>query len=138
MKTFFKYFTLFSLGGLLYMMIEILFSRSTHWTMGILGGLCFLLIGLINSTFSYDFSLIKQMTMSAILITALEFVAGVILNLGLHLAIWDYSHLPFNILGQVCLPFSFIWFFLSLPAIFLDDFIRWQLFGEEKPHYKLF
>ncbi|ADZ84805.1 putative ABC transporter permease [Cellulosilyticum lentocellum] len=138
MKTFFKYFTLFSLGGLLYMMIEILFSGSTHWTMGILGGLCFLLIGLINSTFSYDFSLIKQMAMSAILITALEFVAGVILNLGLHLAIWDYSHLPFNILGQVCLPFSFIWFFLSLPAIFLDDFIRWQLFGEGKPHYKLF
>lgn len=138
MKTFFKYFTLFSLGGLLYMMIEILFSGSTHWTMGILGGLCFLLIGLINSTFSYDFSLIKQMAMSAILITALEFVAGVILNLGLHLAIWDYSHLPFNILGQVCLPFSFIWFFLSLPAIFLDDFIRWQLFEEEKPHYKLF
>lgn len=138
MKTFFKYFTLFSLGGLLYMMIEILFSGSTHWTMGILGGLCFLLIGLINSTFSYDFSLIKQMAMSAILITALEFVAGVILNLGLHLAIWDYRHLPFNILGQVCLPFSFIWFFLSLPAIILDDFIRWQLFGEEKPHYKLF
>ena len=138
MKTFFKYFTLFSLGGLLYMMIEILFSGSTHWTMGILGGLCFLLIGLINSTFSYDFSLIKQMTISAILITALEFVAGVILNLGLHLAIWDYSHLPLNILGQVCLPFSFIWFFLSLPAIFLDDFIRWQLFGEDRPYYKLF
>ena len=138
MKTFFKYFTLFSLGGLLYMMIEILFSGSTHWTMGILGGLCFLLIGLINSTFSYDFSLIKQMTISAILITTLEFVAGVILNLGLHLAIWDYSRLPLNILGQVCLPFSFIWFFLSLPAIFLDDFIRWQLFGEDRPHYKLF
>ncbi len=138
MATFFKYFTLFSIGGLAYMIIEILFSGNTHWTMGILGGICFILIGIINSVFSYDFSLLKQMILSAILITALEFITGIILNIGLHLAIWDYSHLPFNILGQVCLPFSIMWFFLSLPAIFLDDLIRWQLFNEEKPHYKLF
>ena len=78
MKTFFKYFTLFSIGGFAYMTIEILFSGSTHWTMGVLGGICFILIGIINSVFSYDFSLLKQMIISTILITALEFIAGII------------------------------------------------------------
>lgn len=136
MKSIFKYFILFSIGGLLYMLIEIWFSGSTHWTMGILGGICFILIGLIDSY--YALPLYKQMLLSAILITALEFIAGAILNLGFHLAIWDYSMLPLNILGQVCLPFSILWFFLSLPAILLDDWIRYSFFGEAKPQYKFF
>ena len=53
MKTIFKYFILFSIGGLLYMLLEIGFSGSTHWTMGILGGICFILIGLIDSYFIF-------------------------------------------------------------------------------------
>ena len=134
MKSFFKYFILFSVGGLAYMIIETLFSGSTHWTMGILGAICFILIGLINSY--YDLPLYKQMLMGTVIITALEFIAGIILNLWLHLNIWDYSTLPYNILGQICLPFSILWFFLCLPAIFLDDWIRTALFGEVKHHYK--
>lgn len=133
MKLFFKYFILFSVGGLAYMIIEICFSGSTHWTMGILGAICFILIGLINSYF--DLPLYKQMLMGTVIVTTLEFVAGVILNLWFHLNIWDYSALPCNILGQVCLPFSIFWFFLCLPAIFLDDWIRTSLFGEEKHQY---
>lgn len=135
MSTFFKYFILFSVGGLIYMMIEIMFSGSTHWTMGVLGGICFILIGLIDSYF--DLPLYKQMLIGSIIVTALEFITGVILNLWLHLNIWDYSMLPYNILGQVCLPFSLLWFLLCLPAIFLDDWIRAGLFGEPMPHYKL-
>lgn len=136
MKSIFKYFILFSIGGLSYMLLEITFSGSTHWTMGILGGICFILIGLIDSY--YELPLYKQMLMGAILVTALEFIAGVILNLGFKLDIWDYSQLPFNILGQVCLPFSMIWFFLCLPAIYLDDWIRAYFFNEPYPHYKVF
>lgn len=135
MSTFFKYFILFSVGGLIYMMIEIMFSGSTHWTMGVLGGICFILIGLIDSYF--DLPLYKQMLIGSIIVTALEFIAGVILNLWLHLNIWDYSMLPYNILGQVCLPFSLLWFLLCLPAIILDDWIRAGLFGETMPPYKL-
>lgn len=136
MKTLFKYFILFSVGGLLYMLLEIAYSNSTHWTMGLLGGICFILIGLIDSY--YDLPLYKQMLLSTIIITALEFITGAILNIGLHLAIWDYSQLPLNILGQVCLPYSILWFFLSLPAIFLDDWIRYSFFGEPKYDYRLF
>lgn len=136
MKTFFKYFILFSLGGLIYMMLEIIFSGSTHWTMGILGAVCFILIGLINSY--SELPLYKQMLMGAIIVTVLEFAAGVFLNLYLQLDIWNYSQLPFNILGQICLPFSCLWFLLCLPAILLDDYVRSSLFGEPWHHYKLF
>lgn len=136
MKIIFKYFFLLSVGGLLYMLIEIGFSGSTHWTMGLLGGICFIFIGLIDTY--YDLSLFKQMLMSTIFITALEFIAGVILNIGFHLEIWNYSKLPLNILGQVCLPFSLMWFFLSLPAIYLDDWIRTTFFNEPKISYRFF
>jgi len=134
MKTFIKYLTLFSFGGLLYMFLEILFSGNTHWSMGILGGICFILIGLIDTY--YPLPLYKQMFLSAVLITALEFAAGIILNIILNLNVWDYSHLPFNILGQVCLPFTLIWYVLSLPAILLDDWIKTFFFEETKKTYK--
>jgi uncharacterized membrane protein len=77
-----------------------------------------------------------QMLICAAGITAIEFVAGIILNIILQLNVWDYSNMPFNILGQVCLPFSFLWFLLSFAAIWLDDWLRYWLFDEEKPHYR--
>ena len=58
------------------------------------------------------------------------------LNLMLGLHIWDYSDMPFNFLGQICLPFTILWLFLSLLCIFVDDWLRHALFHEEKPHYR--
>lgn len=63
---------------------------------------------------------------------------GLILNVWLGLGMWDYSNMPGNILGQICPQFMVLWFFLSAIGIFLDDLIRWRIFGEEKPHYHLF
>ena len=105
--------------------------------MFIAGGLCFLVIGGINEVFPEDISLLSQMVLSAIGITVIEFVSGVIVNLWLDLGVWDYSSLPYNFLGQICLLYSFYWFFLSLPAIFLDDYIRVTVFGEKKHKYKI-
>lgn len=79
----------------------------------------------------------KQMAICAFGITLIEFTSGFILNIIMQLHIWDYSNMPLNILGQVCLPFMLLWFILSLVAIVADDWIRYLLFGEEKPHYKL-
>ena len=127
---------LFGIGGFLYYMIEILWRGYSHWTMFILGGLCFVLVGFINEVF--QFQLVKQMFLSSVIITVLEFICGCIVNLWLHWNIWDYSELPFNIFGQICLPYSILWFFLPLLAIIIDDYLRHWLFGEEKPEYKLF
>ena len=36
------------------------------------------------------------------------------------------------------LLFFNIWFYLSLVAIILDDYLRYWMMGEEKPKYKIF
>ena len=78
----------------------------------------------------------KQALCGSALATAVELVAGIILNLYLGLGIWDYSGLPCNLLGQICLPFSLLWVALSVLCIFVDDALRWRLFHEEKPRYR--
>jgi len=129
---------LFAVGGLLYYLIEILWRGYSHISMFILGGICFVLIGLVNEFYDWNMSLWKQMLIASLVVTVAEFVAGAILNIWLGLDIWDYSNLRFNLLGQISLGYSILWFFLSLPALFLDDWLRWKLFEEEKPRYKLF
>ncbi len=128
---------LFAVGGLLYALIEILWRGYSHWTMFIVGGICFILIGLINEVFTFEMPLVKQMAISSIIITAVEFASGCVINLLLKWNVWDYSNLPFNILGQICLLYTVLWFFISLPGIILDDYLRYLMFGEEKPNYKL-
>lgn len=137
-KQWLKIFILFLIGGFIYVAIELGFRGHSHWTMFLLGGLCFILIGGLNNYIPWEMSIIKQGIIGALIITSLEFIFGLVLNLYLNLGIWDYSNMPFNILGQICLPFSIAWFFLSLVAIFADDWLRYVLFKEEKPHYHLF
>ena len=55
-----------------------------------------------------------------------------VVNIGLGWNVWDYSNLPFNIYGQVCVWFIFLWFILSFIGIVVDDYIRYWLFDEEK------
>ena len=130
-----KFLILFIFGGAIYFLIEILWRGYSHWTMFLLGGLCFVIVGAINNYIPWEMKFEKQMTIGAIIITALEFIVGVIVNLILKWNIWDYSMLPFNILGQISLPFSLIWFLLSGIIIIVDDYLRYKLFKEEKPKY---
>lgn len=137
MKVFSKEFILFIIGGLLYILIELSYRGYSHWTMFILGGLCFVLIGGINNYISWDMPIYEQMMIGSVIITMLEFICGCIVNLWLGWDVWDYSNMPYNVLGQICLPFSILWFFISLVAIVADDYIRYWLFDEEKPRYNL-
>lgn len=129
---------LFGVGGFLYVAIELMWRGRSHWTMFVVGGICFVLVGMINELFTFDMSLIKQMVISALIITLVEFISGCVINLLLSWNVWDYSELPLNIAGQICLPFTFLWFFISAAGIILDDYLRYWWFGEEKPHYRLF
>ena len=129
---------LFNIGGMIYYCLELLWRGYSHFTMYILAGICFLIIGGLNEGFEYKDPLIKQMLAGSLVITFFEFVFGVLLNIFLGLHIWDYSDMPLNLLGQICLPFTILWFFLSLVAIIADDYIRYWLFGEEKPQYTFF
>ena len=133
-----KYFFLFFFGGIVYVLIEMLWRGYSHWSMFILGGICFVLLGLINKKYTWDIPLLIQMLIGTFIITLMEFIFGCIFNLWLNLNVWDYYDLPFNIMGQICLPYSVLWMFLSLIIIFVDDGIRHFLFGEELPEYRLF
>lgn len=129
---------LFGIGGLLYVLIEILWRGYSHWTMFILGGLCFLYAGAENEYTDWEVPIYLQSIKTAIVITFLEFICGVIVNMCLQWNVWDYSNMPFNFLGQICPQFSFLWLFVGTGAIILDDYLRYWLFDEEKPHYKMF
>ena len=127
---------LFVIGGLLYLLIELVFRGHTHWTMFFVG-LCFVLVGAINEVISWETPLVIQCIIGGVIITAVEFVSGCIINLWLGWAVWDYRDMPFNLLGQICLPFSLLWVLISAVAIVVDDYVRYYLFGEERPRYKL-
>ncbi len=133
-----KYILLFFIGGYAYCGLEILFRGFTHISMLVAGGICFVLIGLLNEAFPRKIALLSQMVISAVIITTVEFVVGLIVNVWLGLHVWDYSQLPYNVMGQICLLYVNIWFFLSLASILMDDYLRYFLLGEEKPYYKVF
>lgn len=137
MKQRLKYVFLFITGGLLYNLVELAFRGWSHWTMFILGGVCFICLGLINEIISWKTPLWKQMAIGACIITVLEFITGCIVNLWLGWGVWDYSQMPGNLLGQICPQFFILWLLVSLAGIILDDCLRYWLFGEERPHYKL-
>lgn len=132
-----EYLLLFFLGGFLYGTVEICSRGYSHISMFLAGGICFLGIGLINEVLPETTSLTSQMILSAILVTVVEFITGIIVNLWLKLDVWDYSDKPYNLLGQICLLYSFYWFFLSLPAILLDDYLRVHVFHKKKHKYKI-
>ncbi len=107
-----KKIQIFLIGGLGYGIIEILWRGFTHPSMLLAGGICFLAITEIADYFR-EFSIPKKSLLASFFITTVEMIIGVIVNIGLNLEVWDYSTLPFNILGQVSLIYSVLWFFLS-------------------------
>lgn len=128
---------LFLIGAAAYALIEVAFRGYTHWTMAVLGGILFLLLGGLNEWIPWELPLVLQCVIGAVIVTVAEFLAGLILNVWLGLGIWDYSDVPGNILGQICPQFIFAWLGLSLVAIILDDWLRYWLFGEARPHYTI-
>ena len=133
-----KHAVLALIGGIIYGALEILVRGHTHWTMVVLGGICFVAIGLINEIIPWEMPLAAQMLIGSIIITTLEFCCGCIVNIWLGWDVWNYSKLWGNLLGLICPKFSVIWFFVSALAIVIDDYLRWVLFDEEQPHYRLF
>ena len=131
-----KYEFLFFVGATIYVIIEKLYRGYSHWTMFLLGGICFIALGLINEVIPWDMPLLLQMFIGGIIITVLELITGCVVNLWFGWNVWDYSELPFNLWGQISLFSSIVWVGLSFVGIVLDDFIRWKFFGGEKPHYR--
>lgn len=65
--------------------------------------------------------------------TAAEYLMGLFYRRCWRVRFWDYSGLPFQVQGQICLPFSLLWGLLSLPMMLLVQPLLerlWLLAGE--------
>ena len=123
LKQILKLCVLALIGGITYMLIELAWRGYSHISMFILGSICFLLLGGINEFLPWELGFVWQMLIGAGIVTILELIFGIVVNVWLELEVWDYSNLPFNFMGQICLPFSFAWTLLSGVAIVVDDYL---------------
>ena len=116
MSVYKRCYFIFIAGALGYCLLEILWRGYTHPSMGIAGGLCLIGIYYISKL---NCPRVLRAIFATVFITLTEFVFGIILNIILNLNVWDYSQMPFNFMGQVCLPFSLLWFILSYSIIII-------------------
>ena len=107
-----------ALGGMLYTSLEVFWRERTHWSMALLGGTCLFGLYRMNIRFVRTPRLVKC-ALGGLMITAAELAVGFTLNRDRR--IWDYSRVPLNYKGQICLPFSVLWSLLCLPAGTLCD-----------------
>ena len=144
MKTFFTLSFLFLFGSVLGWIIELIFKRffllsnTEHkWiNPGFLRGpylpiygfsLCILyylskiqLLFIPNLVFRH----LALFLLMAIVITIMEYIAGIIFVKGMKVKLWDYSNLKGNLQGIICPQFTFFWFVLSFfYYAFLDNFM---------------
>ncbi len=112
----------FLLGGLGYVILELLWRGRSHWSMFLLGGGCFLILGKIGKK---PVPAALQPLVGAVAITAGELATGLLLNRSF--AVWDYRQEPFNFLGQICLPFSLLWVPVSFLGIRIYRFLERKL-----------
>lgn len=118
MSAFLIFSTAFLSGGGIYCLIELLYRKRTHYSMFFCAGYaCLIMLGVYNGFREinpFEFAFIGM-----IVITSLEFIFGVVFNIILKQAVWDYSNAPLNVFGQICLPFSAIWFVFSLILFYI-------------------
>lgn len=149
MRYFLKNFLIFCVGFTIYQCIEGVwktigpgYGGVQSFTMGLLGGCALLLVGQINKKLSWAQPIWLQSIIGGFGILVAEFLTGLLVNKWLcpllkRPVIWDYSHLPCNIMGQICPQFFFAWILLAAVCILVDDYLRWRVYDEEKPHYVL-
>jgi uncharacterized membrane protein len=125
-----EYPAVFSLGGILYGMIEILWRGRTHWTMVLAGGCCFVMLYALQKYAAWPFW--GKCAYGAAFITCVEFQFGCVVNRILGWGVWDYSALLGNWMGQICPYFTVLWFLLCIPALWLAKWLQKAAFSENR------
>lgn len=121
----FWYFTVYSFLGFL---LEVVYARLTDSTKP--DRKCFLLLplcpvyglGALAILAASQFLFQKPLLLAVVgggAATAVEYLMGLFYEKVLGVSFWDYSGLPLNINGRVCLPFSLAWGVLALGLVYL-------------------
>ena len=113
---------MFLTGALTYTMVELLWRGYSHWTMTVTGGACALLVHAANVRMRRA-PIAVRCVAGGCIITAVELAVGCVVNLLLGWQVWDYTAMPLDLFGQICLPYSVCWVALSLPCIMLSNWL---------------
>lgn len=135
MKKIGEYLFFWAAGGALYYSFEVLFRGFSHWSMFVLGGICFVFFFVQGKSLNWQDPLWRQVLRCMVFVTSMEFITGIIVNKWLHYGVWDYSEMPLQLFGQICVPFMVIFSGLSVLGICLSGYMGYYLFGEVKPEY---
>lgn len=112
---------LFLTGSCAYPTLEMIWRGRTHYSMALAGGVCLVLINRVCCEKMYKKRLSLRCVAGSAIITGVELATGLVFNDLMGCNVWDYSHMPMNLLGQVCLPYSLLWCGLTLPAMALCE-----------------
>lgn len=112
---------LFLLGAIGYCGLELLSRGYTHWSMGLTGGVCFVALWYIWQKSRR--SVITKAVFGATIITFAELCVGILVNVWLELSVWSYVDEPFNFMGQICVKYFVVWFFLCIAVMSTFDII---------------
>lgn len=123
MQKFKEYSAVCVIGSVGYSLIEVLWRGFTHWTMGITGGVGFLMLYLTDLRMEGR-GLFQRCLAGSAVLTSVEFISGCLVNCIFQMNVWDYSQRIGNVLGQVCPLYSFLWFLLCIPAMPLSAALR--------------
>ena len=129
-RIFLKLFAVFCTGAIAYGTIEVIERGFSHISMAVLGGTSMVVIHLLNDDRRRGGSVLVLIFISTMFITALELLAGEILNVYLEMHIWSYSGQPLNFDGVICPNYTGYWLLLSLIGMIVDELMRWRLFKE--------
>lgn len=130
-----EYLFIWALGGCIYYSFELIFRGFSHWSMFILGGICFLFCTVQGLLLQWSDPLWLQVLRCTVFVTASEFITGIIFNKWLQMGIWDYSDQPLQLFGQICIPFMIIFAGLCALGIILGGYVTHWIFREARPHY---
>ena len=115
---FLKKGALFSLGGLAYCGLELLWRGRTHFSMFLAGGTSLLLLGKLNRA-EPKLPLFLRAVVGSGIITLVELSAGLIFNRSY--TVWDYRDQWGNWLGQICPLFSLLWIGIAALVLLIYD-----------------
>ena len=113
---------IFATGAVGYFLLETLWRGHSHWSMAAAGGISLLCMIKIFKKLK-NAPLYFKSIIGGTIITAVEFVFGIVFNVVLGMSVWDYSSVPGNILGQICPLFSVLWCGLSFIVAFFEKFL---------------
>ena len=89
---------IFVFGAVGYFLLETLWRGHSHWSMAAAGGISLLCLIKIFKKLK-NAPLYFKSIVGGTVITAVEFVFGLVFNVFLGMSVWDYSSVPGNFLG---------------------------------------